>query len=148
MPLGLGKSDEPADVLDEALEAEAVPTEEASEGGEDSPVTDAPPSEGAREDGGRLNTPSFRPSFLDEAEASTPAAAHPAPQGDVFFVTMTREDGTEIHRFDDPAEAQTFVEQLLTEGMAEGEVTAFSGHKLSVAVSHRPVVKLLTNQED
>jgi len=97
-------------------------------------------------------TPTFRPNYLEEdaprkATATTTPAREPL-EGDTFFVSVTKQSGSETHRFENPIEAQTFVEQLLEDGVPQEEVTAFSGRKLALAVSHRPIVKLLSNQED
>src|SRR4030042_105680 len=66
------------------------------------------------------------------------------PKGDAFFVSVTKDGGTETHRFDGPSQAQTFVEQLLEEGVPQEEVTAFSGRRMAVRGSHRPIVKPAT----
>jgi hypothetical protein len=97
------------------------------------------------EDGGR---PSFRPDFLDEngpgQATATAAPLSSRVKGDVIFVSVAKEGGAEVHRFDDATEAQTFVEQLLEEGVAPEEVTAHSGFKLEFKVRHRPVVRLVS----
>ncbi len=119
----------------------------------DSPATaDPPAAEGQAETAKEFRAPRFRPDYLEEDESRKGAAATtPArepPQGDTFFVSVTKQDGIETHRFEDPIEAQGFVEHLLEEGLPQEEVTAFSGRKLALAVSHRPIVKLLSSQED
>jgi len=90
----------------------------------------------------------FRPTFLDSDAPSERAPGAQPPKGDAFFVSVTKDGGTEIHRFDGPAQAQTFVEQLLEEGMPQEEVTAFSGRRVALRVTHRPIVKLVTSQDD
>ena len=93
---------------------------------------------------------SFRPDFLDDASPSeepTATAVRPLPQGDVFFVSVTRDGASELHSFDSALEAQTFLEERLAEGVQQEDVTAFSGRRLSFNVSHRPIVKLLTQEE-
>ncbi len=94
----------------------------------------------------------FRPAFLDEDQqgegvsARAPAAKPPA--GDAFFVSVTQDGNSEVHRFDDPSTVQAFVEELLEKGTPEELVTAFSGRKLALRVSRRPVVKLVSSQKD
>jgi hypothetical protein len=90
----------------------------------------------------------FRPTFLDSDTPGERAQAAPPPKGDAFFVSVTRDGGTETHRFDDPSQTQTFVEQLLEEGVPQEEVTAFSGHRMALRVTRRPIVKLVTGQDD
>ena len=113
----------------------------------DSPMED-PPSNGDQErDSSRM---SFRPDFLDSeapeqaAATATAAPAAPRPRGDVFFVSVAKDGGAEVHRFEDPTETQTFVEQLLEQGVPPEEVTAYSGFKLDFKVRHRPVVRLIS----
>jgi hypothetical protein len=91
-----------------------------------------------------FRAPEFRPAYMDE---NRPSETAPAPPGDAFFVTVNGADGAAVHRFDDPAMAQQFVEQLLEEGVPEGDVTAFSARRLALHVRHRPVVTLLTSEE-
>ncbi len=119
----------------------------------DSPATAGPPAtEDQEKTGNEFRAPNLRPDYLDEDEprkgaaATTPAKER--PEGDTFFVSVTKQDGSETHRFEDPIEAQGFVEQLLEDGLPQEEVTAFSGRKLALAVSRRPIVKLLSSQED
>lgn len=146
MPFGLGKSekrpeDEGEAVREEALEgSEAAPAADA-----DSPLVDSPAAGGQGEASTSSRSMSFRPAYLDEApsrEGTATSQATPAPEGDAFFVSVTRQHTTETHRFDNPAEAQTFLEKLLEEGVPKEEVSAFSGRKLAFKVSHRPIVKL------
>ncbi len=119
----------------------------------DSPATADPrATEDQPTTGNEYRAPEFRPDYLDEdAPRKVTAATTPArepPQGDTFFVSVTKQEGIETHRFEDPIKAQGFVEQLLEDGLPQEEVTAFSGRKLALAVSHRPIVKLLSSQED
>jgi hypothetical protein len=159
MGFGLGKSekrleDEGEAALEETLEgSDDVPApdseHEAESGG--SPIADAPAAEAQTKESAAYRPEAFRPSFLeDEAprDATVAASPPPPPSGDTFFVSVTRQETTEIRRFDSPAEAQTFVEHLLEEGLPEEEVAAFSGQRLSFKVSHRPVVKLSTTEPD
>ena len=90
----------------------------------------------------------FRPTFLDSDAPGERAPAAQPPKGDAFFVSVTRDGGTETHRFDGPSQAQTFVEQLLEEGVPQEEVTAFSGHRMALRVTRQPIVKLITGQDD
>ncbi len=90
----------------------------------------------------------FRPTFLDSDAPGERAPAAQPPKGDAFFVSVTRDGGTETHRFDGPSQAQTFVEQLLEEDVPQEEVTAFSGRRMALKVSRRPIVKLVTGQDD
>ncbi len=90
----------------------------------------------------------FRPTFLDSDAPSERAPAAQPPKSDAFFVSVTKDGGTETHRFDGPSQAQTFVEQLLEEGVPQEEVTAFSGRRMTLRVSRRPTVKLVTSQDD
>ena len=82
------------------------------------------------------------------AEGEEPAPVAQPPRGDAFFISVTKDDGAEIHRFESPSQAQTFVEQLLEEGVPQEEVTAFSGHRVALRVTHRPIVKLVAGPDD
>ena len=119
----------------------------------DSAATQNPPAteDQTKTDKG-FRAPEFRPDYLDEdAPRGNAAATSPArepPAGDTFFVSVTKQNGIETHRFENPIEAQTFVEQLLEDGVPQEEVTAFSGRKLALAVSHRPIVKLVSSKDD
>ena len=159
MPFGLGKSDKRTEDVHmapkETAEGSDVAPATGSDNGPregDSPATTAPPATEDQATGKEYASPTFRPDFLDEdspresAAATTPATK--PPEGDTFFVSVTKQDGSETHRFDDPIAAQAFVEQLLEDGVSEEELTAFSGRKLALAVSRRPIVKLLSSQED
>jgi hypothetical protein len=64
----------------------------------------------------------------------------------MFFRTCDA-TASRLHRFDSATEAQAFVEEQLGDGVQQEDVAAFSGHRLGFNVSHRPIVKLLT-QED
>lgn len=126
MQLGLGKSENQSDETGGAAEG-LREDEGAPSGGDDS------------------DRMAFRPSFLDEQEGRRDSGSQstpPPPSGDTFFLVVKRAGGSENHRFDDPVEAQTFVEQLLEEGVPENDITAFSGHRLGLRVRHRPVVHL------
>jgi len=90
----------------------------------------------------------FRPTFLNSDEPSERAPAAQEPKGDAFFISVARDDGIETHRFDGPSQAQAFVEQLLEEGVPQEEVTAFSGHRVALRVTHRPIVKLVAGPDD
>ncbi len=160
MPFGLGKSEKRTEDEDMApkktAEGSGVAPATGSDNGAregDSPATaDPPATEDQAETGKEYRAPEFRPDYLDEnaprkgAAATTPARE--PPEGDTFFVSVTKQDGSETHRFEDPAEAQAFVEQLLEDGVPQEEVTAFSGRKLALAVSHRPIVKLVSGKGD
>lgn len=130
--------------------SEIAPTTGSDNGATEgaSPATaDPPATEDQANTDKEYRAPVFRPDYLDEdaaresAAASTPAREPPV--GDTFFVSVTKKDGFETHRFENPIEAQTFVEQLLEDGVPQEEVTAFGGRKLALAVSHRPIVKLV-----
>ena len=115
----------------------------------DTAVADPPATDDRAEETTRA--PVFRPAFLDEETPGKSAAATetatPPPEGDTFFVSVTRNGGAETHRFDNPAEVQTFVEQLLEDGVPQEDVTAFSGQRLALKIHHRPVVKLFADRE-
>jgi hypothetical protein len=150
MPFGLGKSEkmpdhegdpENEDAMENGQDATAVDTED-----DDTFPTDDPPAAGQPQE----ESPSamaFRPSFLDSDDPSERTPATPPPKGDAFFISVARDDDSEIHYFDGPSQAQMFVEQLLEEGVPEEDVTAFSGHRVSLKVTHRPVVKLVASQD-
>ncbi len=160
MPFGLGKSEKRTEDEDMASKETAEGSEVAPATGsgngareDDSPATaNAPATEDQAKQGKEYRAPTFRPDYLDEDEPRKGAAATtPAREpldGDTFFVSVTKQNGSETHRFEDPIEAQGFVEQLLEDGIPQEEVTAFSGRKLALAVSRRPIVKLLSSQED
>ena len=160
MPFGLGKSEKRTEDEDMAPKktaegSEVAPTTASGNGAweGDSPATaDTPATEDQAKTGKEYRAPTFRPDYLDEdtprkGTATTTPAGEPL-EGDTFFVSVTKQDGSETHRFEDPIEAQAFVEQLLEDGVPQEEVTVFSGRKLALAVSHRPIVKLLSSQED
>jgi hypothetical protein len=159
MPFRVGKTEKqpkeeaktiPEETLEGGENAAAAESHNEVEGG-DSPVAEAPAAEAQTEESGQYRPPVFRPDYLDEAahSGSKPEAspAAPPPQGDAFFVSVTRQDTTETHRFESPAEAQTFLEGLLEEGLSQEELTVFSGHKLPFKVRHRPIVKLSATEE-
>ena len=161
MPFGLGKSEKRTEDEDmtpkkTAADSEVAPATGSDNGareGESPATADPPATEDQAQTAQEYRAPRFRPDYLDDEDAPRigTAAKKPArerPEGDTFFVSVSKQDGSETHRFEDPIEAQTFVEQLLEDGVPQEEVTAFSGRKLSLAVSHRPIVKLLSSQED
>ena len=155
MPFGLSEptrtEDEDA-VQRETLDGDDEASADAGDGAGDAgpQETDAPAGNGQTE-GEPYKRMSFRPDFLDDAapseEATTATAVRPLPQGDAFFVSVTRDGATELHRFGSAIEAQAFVEEQLGDGVPQEDVTAFSGHRLAFNVSHRPIVKLFTQEE-
>ena len=160
MPFGLKKSEKRTEDKDMAQKetaegSEVAPATDSDNGTRkgDSPATaDPPATEDQAKTGKEYRAPTFRPDYLDEdtprkGTATTTPAREPL-EGDTFFVSVTKQDGSEIHRFEGPIEAQAFVEQLLEDGVPQKEVTAFSGRKLALTVSHRPVVKLLSSKEN
>ncbi len=155
MPFRLGKSEkQPKDeeaAVEENLEGSEVTPSGNSDNsvhGGDSAATATAPAAEDKPKGGRQRIPTFRRAFLDEAAPDERAATPPPPpEGDAFFVAVTGDGTAEIHHFDHPAEAQAFIEQLLQKDVPEEEVAAFSGRRLSLMVSHRPVVKLSIGQE-
>ncbi len=151
MPFGLHKSDKQPEYESEPAKEKTLEDREsagtAHAEGSGPPPTDQPQIGGQPQE----ETPdamAFRPTFLDSDAPSERAPAAQPPKGDAFFVSVTRDDGIQTHRFDDSSQAQTFVEQLLEKGVPQDEVTAFSGHQVALRVSHRPVVKLATSQDD
>ena len=159
MPFGLSKSSPPEDedsvseeTLDGGNEASADSGEGAADGDAQEPKAPAGNGHGDS-DSGAYRRMSFRPDYLDDAApaeqapATAVAEAKPLPQGDAFFVSVTRDGAAEIHRFDSAIAAQDFVEQQLGDGVGQGDVTAFSARRLTFHVSHRPIVKLLTQEE-
>lgn len=156
MPFGLGKTEK-------RVEEEEKPQETPEDAGDETPEQGGNGAHGAPssaeavkpaaseegEESGAYRPPSFRPSFPDEAEPkAAKAPAVPPPDGDTFFITVTKDGTTEIHSFTTPAEAQAFVEEILGEGVQEDAVAAFTGRKLDLKVSHRPVVKLFSDSSD
>ena len=144
MPFSLAKPDKrPKDEKETPKDA----GEEIEDG--DVAVADPPATEGQAEETPRA--PAFRPAFLDEETPSQSAAATetatPPPEGDTFFVSVARDGGAETHRFDNPAEVQTFVEQLLEADVPQEDVTVFSGRRLALKIRHRPAVKLFAHEE-
>ena len=157
MPFNSSKSARPEDehtVQQDALEGnieESANTDDGA-GGSEAQETSVPAGNG-QTGGAPYRRMSFRPDYLDDtapregAPATAVADVRPLPQGDAFFVAVTRDGASEIHRFDGAAEAQAFVEEQLGEGVQQEDVTAFSGRRLAFNVSHRPIVKLLTQEE-
>ena len=151
MPFGSSKSAHPKD--EDAIQQDTSDRNVEDGGGDvDAQETSAPAGNGQAESA-PYQRMSFRPDYLDDtaphqaAPATAVAEVRPLPQGDAFFVSVTRDGASEIHRFDGAAEAQAFVEEQLGDGVQQDDVTAFSGRRLALNVSHRPIVKLLT-QED
>ena len=141
MPLGLDKSDkQPKHEGDPASEEPLQESQGA--GSADPPNPDDQPKEDIPD------AMAFRPAFLDSDTPSERAPTAQPPTDDIFFVSVTKDGGIETHRFDDPSEAQAFVEQLLEEGVPQEEVTAFSGRRVALRVTHRPIVKLVASQDD
>ena len=155
MAFGLGKSEKRTENDDMSPQETAEGSEVAPTTGSDngaredaSPATAGPPTtEGQKKMGNEYRAPDLRPDYLDDDAPRKGAAAKTRasqpPGGDTFFVSVNKKDGSETHRFEDPAAAQTFVEQLLEDGVPQEEVTAFSGRKLALAVTQRPIVKLM-----
>ena len=151
MPFGSSKSARPED--EDAVQQD-TPDGNAEEGAGngDGQETSAPAGNGQTE-GAPYKRMSFRPDYLDDtapheqAPATAVAEIRPPPQGDTFFVSVTRDGVPDLHRFDSAIDAQAFVEEQLGDGVQQDDVTAFSGHRLAFHVSHRPIVKLLTPEE-
>jgi len=141
MPFGRGK-------LDKRPEHESDPAnKEALEGSQGAGTADQPHAGGQRQEEAP-DAMAFRPAFLDsDAPSERPPGAQ-SPKGDAFCVSGTRDGVIETHRFDGPSQAQTFVEQLLEEGVPQEEVTVFSGRRVALRVTHQPIVKLVTSQDD
>jgi hypothetical protein len=139
MPTGIGRGPK-------GSKEEEVPAVERTEDEEtaSSDVEETVEETAAASEDESFRAPEFRPAYMDEAR---PAGEAASPGGDAFFVTVNGSEGTAVHRFDDPVKAQAFVERLLEEGTAEGNVTAFAARKLALHVRHRPVVTLLTGEE-
>ncbi len=151
MPFGLHKSDKQSEHEDDPAKEEAVESEHDAgtadaEGSGPSPA-DQPRAEGQPQEE-NADAMAFRPAFLDSDTPSEPAPAAQPPKGDAFFVSLTRDGAIETHRFDGPSQAQTFIEQLLEEGVSQEEVNVFTGRQATVKVTHRPIVKLATSQDD
>jgi hypothetical protein len=155
MPFGLSEPTRPEDeeaVQQETLDGDDGASADAGNGAGDAITgeTDTPAGNGQTE-AEPYKRMSFRPDFLDDAApsegAATATAVRPLPQGDAFFVSVTRDGATELQRFDSAIAAQAFVEEQLGDGVQQEDVTAFSGRRLAFNVSHRPIVKLFT-QED
>jgi len=153
MPFGSAKSARPEDediLQQDTSDENAEESAEASDGG--AQETGAPVGNGQSE-GAPYKRMSFRPDYLDDtapheaAPATAVAEVRPLPHGDAFFVSVTRDGVSDLHRFDSAIEAQAFVEEQLGDGVQQEDVAAFSGHRLGFNVSHRPIVKLLTPEE-
>lgn len=151
MPFRLGKSEKQPKDEEAAVEENFEGSGVTPSGNSDNSVHGGNSAPAAEDDaqGGRQRIPTFRRAFLDEAapdEGAEPPL--PPPDGDAYFVSVTVDGMAEVRRFDHPAEAQAFIEQLLQKDVPEEEVAAFSGRRLSLMVSHRPVVKLSIDQEE
>jgi hypothetical protein len=155
MPFGLSEPTRPEDeeaVQQETLDGDDEESADAGDGAEDGDAqeTSAPANNGQTE-AEPYKRMSFRPDFLDDAApsegATTATAVRPLPQGEAFFVSVTRDGATELQRFDSAVEAQAFVEEQLGDGVPQDDITAFSGRRLAFNVSHRPIVKLFTQEE-
>jgi len=156
MPFGSSKSARPED--EDAIQQDTYANdEESAEAGDgagdgDAQETSAPAGNGHAE-GEPYKRMSFRPDYLDDtapregAPATAVAEVRPLPQGDAFFVSVTRDGVPDLHRFDSAIDAQAFVEEQLGDGVQQDDVIAFSGRRLAFNVSHRPIVKLLTQEE-
>jgi hypothetical protein len=151
MPFGLSKSDkqpehesDPAneETLEDRQGAVAADTEGSGPFPVDQPDADGHPKEE------NPDAMAFRPAFLSSDAPGERAPAVQPPKGDAFFVSVSKDGGIETRRFDGPSQAQTFVEQLLEEGVPQEEVTAFSGRRVTLKVTRRPIVKLVTSQDD
>ena len=70
-----------------------------------------------------------------------------SPPEDEGSVSEEALDGSDEASADSAVEAQDFVEQQLGDGVGQEDVTAFSARRLAFHVSHRPIVKLLTQEE-
>jgi len=157
MPFGSSKSAGPEDeyaVQQDASDGNAGESANTDGGAGDGNAQEmSAPAGNGQTEGEPYKRMSFRPDYLDDtapyegAPATAVADVRPLPQGDTFFVSVTRDGASEIHRFDSAAEAQAFVEEQLGDGVQQDDVTAFSGRRLAFNVSHRPIVKLLTQEE-
>ena len=157
MPFGSSKSARPEDedaIQQDTSDGNVEETADADEGAGDGDAQETSALAGnGQTEGEPYKRMSFRPDFLDDTAASEGATAtavadvRPLPQGDAFFVSVTRDGASEVHRFDSAVEAQAFVEEQLGDGVPQEDVTAFSGRRLAFNVSHRPIVKLLTQEE-
>src|SRR3989337_107591 len=107
MPFGSSKSARPED--EDAMQ------QDTSDGN----VEETADADEGKTEGEPYKRMSFRPDFLDDTAASEGATAtavadvRPLPQGDAFFVSVTRDGASEVYRFDSAVEAQAFVEEKL-----------------------------------
>jgi hypothetical protein len=150
MPFGLGKPEKrPGEEIDpaeeETLEADQGAPAADPDGSDPLPVDQPDATRQPEEAPGAM---AFRPAFLDSGTPREQGPAVHPPKGDAFFVCVATDGETETHRFDEPTQAQTFVEHLLEEGVPQEEMTAFIGHRMALKVTHRPVVKLSTGQDE
>ncbi len=146
MPFSLAKSDKHSKDEKETLKDAEKKIKDA-----DAAVVDPQATDDQAEEETPQRAPVFRPTFLDQETPGPGAAATetatPPPEGDTFFVSVTRDGGAETRRFDNATEVQTFVEELLEADVPQEDVTAFSGHRLALKIRHRPVVKLFAHEE-
>ncbi len=146
MPFSLTKSDKHSK---DEKETPKDADEKVEDG--DTAVADPSATDDQTEEKTAQRAPVFRPTFLDQETpgpgAAATEAATPPPEGDIFFVSVTRDGGAKTHRFGNATEVQTFVEELLEADVPQDDVTAFSGHRLALKVRHKPVVKLFADQE-
>ena len=157
MPFGSSKSARPEDedaMQQDTSDGNVEETADAGEGAGDGGAQETSALAGnGQTEGEPYKRMSFRPDYLDDtaphegAPATAVADVRPLPQGDAFFVSVTRDGVSDLHRFDSATEAQAFVEEQLGDGVQQDDVTAFSGRRLAFNVSHRPIVKLLTQEE-
>lgn len=154
MPFGLSEPTRPEDeeAVQETLDGDDGAPADAGDGAGDAipQETNAPANNGQTE-AEPYKPMSFRPDFLDDSApsegATTATVVRPLPQGDAFFVSVTRDGATDLQRFEGALEAQAFVEEQLGDGVQQEDVTAFSGRRLAFNVSHRPIVKLFTHED-
>lgn len=151
MPFGIHKPDkQPENESDPAKEEDVEDKQDADttdSAGSGSSTADQPRTDDQSQEGSP-GAMAFRPTFLDCDAPSERTPAAQQPKGDAFFVSVTKDGSIETHRFDGPSQVQTFIEQLLEEGVSQEEMAAFSGRRMALKVTHRPVVKLAVSQDD
>ncbi len=144
MAFGLGKSEKQPEHEGDPEDSPGG-TAAHTEDGDPSPADESPAVRQPHEES--RDAMAFRPSFLDSDTPGERAPATQPPKGDAFFISVAKNGEAEIHRFDGPSQAQTFVEQLLEDGVPQEEVTAFSARQVTLRVTHRPIVTLVTSQD-